>query len=172
MWGKKMRYGTILIDPPWAEYGGGRIKRGANRHYPLMSEDEIRRLLINYLIDEQRIGNPCHCYLWVTNNFLEAGLRVLRAIGFTYKTNLVWVKDRFGLGQYFRGQHELCLFGTFGKVYLPTDRRQSTVIVAPRRHHSQKPDLLYTVAEKISPKPHLELFARNRRKGWDAIGDI
>ena len=26
-------YKTIYIDPPWEENGGGKIKRGADRHY-------------------------------------------------------------------------------------------------------------------------------------------
>ncbi len=35
------RYKTIYADPPWMEKGGGRIKRGADRHYPLMRLDDI-----------------------------------------------------------------------------------------------------------------------------------
>ena len=31
------KYKTIYADPPWKESGGGKIKRGADRHYPLMS---------------------------------------------------------------------------------------------------------------------------------------
>ena len=32
------KYKTIYIDPPWPEHGGGKIKRGADRHYALMQE--------------------------------------------------------------------------------------------------------------------------------------
>ena len=39
-----MRYHTIYADPPWMERGGGRIKRGADRHYPLMSTKDIMAL--------------------------------------------------------------------------------------------------------------------------------
>jgi hypothetical protein len=31
-------------QPPWPEYGGGKIKRGADRHYPLMSLKAIVQL--------------------------------------------------------------------------------------------------------------------------------
>jgi hypothetical protein len=31
-----IRYGTIFADPPWFEQGGGRVKRGADRHYRFM----------------------------------------------------------------------------------------------------------------------------------------
>lgn len=39
-----MRYKTILADPPWPEHGGGKSKRGADRHYPLMSVRKIAAL--------------------------------------------------------------------------------------------------------------------------------
>jgi len=28
-------------DPPWPEYGGGKIKRRADRHYPMMKVKDI-----------------------------------------------------------------------------------------------------------------------------------
>jgi len=162
------RYKTILIDPPWYERGGGRIKRGADRHYPLLKTEEIISV-----IKKSGVFNPsenCHLYLWVTNNFLEDGLKVMKALGFRYITNIVWVKDRFGLGQYFRGQHELCLFGVKGRIKT-RNRSTSTVILAKRREHSRKPDEMYELIEKCSYPPRLEMFARNRRKGWDVWGD-
>ena len=61
------KYKTIYIDPPWEERGGGKIKRGADRHYNLMSLDEIAAFPIKELADPA----GCHLYLWVTNNFLE-----------------------------------------------------------------------------------------------------
>lgn len=35
------KYKTIYVDPPWMERGGGKIKRGADRHYKLMTTKEI-----------------------------------------------------------------------------------------------------------------------------------
>jgi len=162
-------YKTILIDPPWNERGAGKIKRGADRHYKLLKTDDIIDTILNcekFTPDK----SGCHLYLWVTNNFLQDGLRVMSEIGFRYITNLVWVKDKMGLGQYFRGQHELCLFGVMGK--LKTLRSDySTVIKDKRKKHSQKPDIMYSIIEDVSPPPRLELFARNRREGWDCWGD-
>lgn len=34
-------YKTIYADPPWMERGGGKIRRGADRHYPLMKTQDI-----------------------------------------------------------------------------------------------------------------------------------
>lgn len=103
------RYGCIIADPPWPEYGGGQIKRGADRHYPLMKVPEICSLPV------REVALPdSHIYLWVTNNYLRAGFEVLDAWGFVYKTTITWEKERQGLGQYFRGTTEHVLFGVRG----------------------------------------------------------
>ncbi len=175
--GGTVTYQTILIDPPWNETGGGRIKRGADRHYPLLKTPDIPRV-----IRESGVFTPadnCHLYLWVTNNFLQHGLWVMGQLGFRYVTVLTWakgeaVKDeivpgRIGLGQYFRGLTEQLLFGVRGT--LPAIEKGKTLIVAPRGRHSQKPVAAYEMIERVSPAPRLEMFARSRRDGWDAWGN-
>lgn len=155
-------YHTILADPPWKETGGGKIHRGADRHYSLMKTDDIMKL-------EIPSDKNSHLYLWVTNSHLEDGLAVLKSWGFRYITMITWAKDRFGLGQYFRGQTEHVLFGVKGN--LPYKSRScSTLILAKRRLHSQKPDELYALIETVSYPPYLEMFARQRRLGWDVWG--
>lgn len=163
-----IRYRTILIDPPWMETGAGKIHRGADRHYPLMKTDEI----IETIRDAEifRPDSSCHLYLWTTNRFLPDGLRVLDELGFRYVTNLVWTKDRYGLGQFFRGQHELCLFAVKGKHLAYRARDVPSVIRGKRRRHSAKPAKIYDVAERVSYPPRLEMFARDHREGWDAWG--
>ena len=47
----KNKYKTIYADPPWPEQGGGKIKRGADRHYPLMPVKEIIELPVGELAD-------------------------------------------------------------------------------------------------------------------------
>ena len=116
-------FSTVVIDPPWNERGGGRIKRGADRHYPLMKTPDIIRTVLQCPRWNQ-LAASAHLYLWVTNNFLQDGLRVIDALGFRYVTNFVWVKDRIGLGQYFRGRHELCLFSTRGSPTEPRSARR------------------------------------------------
>lgn len=164
-------YSTILADPPWPERGGGKIKRGADRHYPLMSVLDIAMLPVQPLI-----APDSHLYLWVTNNYLPAGLSVMAAWGFRYVTCITWAKDKIGLGQYFRGQTEHCLFGVRGKPGYqlgPHGNRQqgTTLIQAPRTQHSAKPQALRAMIERVSPGPYLELFAREQVKGWDVWGN-
>ncbi len=165
-----MKYKTILADPPWMERGGGRIKRGADRHYPLMKTIDIMAIPVQEIADENS-----HLYLWVTNNFLTDGLKVMEAWGFRYVTMITWVKDKIGLGQYFRGITEHCLFGVRGNLpykIIDGKRQQGiTVITAPKTIHSEKPEELRPMIEKVSYPPYVELFARNKVDGWHAWGN-
>lgn len=165
-----MRYPTIMADPPWPEHGGGRIKRGADRHYPLMKVKDIAALPI-----ESWAEDNAHLYLWTTNNYLPSALQVMAAWGFRYVTTVTWMKDRFGLGQYYRGITEHCLFGVRGNIPYKTlgGKRQQglTGFVAPRTKHSEKPVEMYEMIEKVSPGPYLELFARSYRPDWDVWGN-
>ena len=91
---------TIYADPPWAEQGSGQSKRGADKHYPLMKTQDI----VAMEVEVDRVAQEtAHLYLWVTNNFLQDGLKVMEAWGFRYITLITWMKDRKGLGQYYRG---------------------------------------------------------------------
>lgn len=158
-------YRCILADPPWEERGGGR--RGAQEHYPLLKTPDVIRVMLTAPC--WRPARAAHLWLWVTNNFLEDGLLVMHALGFRYVTNACWAKDRFGLGQYLRGQHELLLFGVRGS--LSAVESAPSLITAPRTRHSEKPSASYVLAETVSPGPRLEMFSRRHRAGWDVWGN-
>lgn len=68
---------TIYIDPPWPERGGGKIKRGADRHYPVMSVENIKELPVKKLVDP----DGSHLYLWATNNHLAVAFDCLEEWG-------------------------------------------------------------------------------------------
>ena len=44
-------------------------------------------------------------------------------------------------------------------------------IIAPRREHSRKPDGIHERIERLVAGPYLELFARQKRPGWDVWGN-
>ena len=157
------KYKTILADPPW-KYGNG-WGFGAGKYYELMKLDDICNLPIQNISDEN-----CHLYLWVPNGLLKEGLKVMESWGFKHKTTLTWVKNRSIFGYYFKGQSEQLLFGVKGKLP-PNNRCQVTIINGKIRKNSQKPDEQYTIIEKISPSPRIELFAREKRKDWDSWGN-
>lgn len=167
------KYQIIYADPPWNESGGGKIKRGADRHYPLMKTKDIMLLDVKGISDDN-----AHLYLWVTNNFLQDGLDVMKAWGFTYKTIITWKKDRIGLGQYFRGNTEHCLFGVRGNLpyKIQDGKRQQGVtgFDAKRMDHSVKPCEMMEMIEKVSARNgynKIELFARKKTDGWDNWGN-
>lgn len=162
----------IVADPPWLERGAGKVKRGADRHYPLLKTKEIPGVMTASKL--WRPAPDCLLFLWVTNNFLEDGLWVMKELGFRYITNRVWLKTKIGLGQYFRGQHELQLMGRSKATQMPGVKTLSTVIGGrpiPATEHSRKPEESYAELEEAYPGPYLEMFARIPRPGWSAWGN-
>lgn len=162
----KGKYDVLLADPPWEYEFSVSSTRDIEGKYPTMGLEEICELKVP-------AAPNSILFLWVPVPKLREGLRVLEAWGFEYKTGLVWVKDKIGMGYYARGRHELVLIGTRGDMHPPeTERRPDSVITAPRRKHSGKPDELYEIIERMYPHgKRLELFARQRRKGWEAWGN-
>jgi N6-adenosine-specific RNA methylase IME4 len=103
-------------------------------------------------------------------------MRVIEAWGFDYVTQMVWVKDKWGLGAYVRQQHELLLIAKRGKgLPLPKGKnRPSSVVEAKRRKHSAKPFIVHKLIEQMYPEyenDRLEMFARKARRGWLAWGN-
>ena len=168
------KYKTIYIDPPWEERGGGKIKRGADAHYPLMNIKDIKKLPIKDIADTE---NGCHLYLWTTNNFLPQALECVKEWGFQYVTIITWMKDRQGLGQYYRGLTEHCIFATTAKR-LPYKINENgkrmqgvTGFMEPKTVHSRKPEKMRDMIEKVSYEPRIEVFAREKFKNWDCYGN-
>jgi N6-adenosine-specific RNA methylase IME4 len=166
------RFAVILADPPWrfqvySEVTGS--SRAASNHYAVMDLADIQSLPVaNYLA-----ARDAALYLWTTAPFLEKAFTVIAAWGFKYSTGLVWTKDKRGTGYWCRSQHEHLLIGRRGRFRAPKPAdRPSSVIQAPRREHSRKPDEVYQIIERAYPGlSKIELFARHARPGWAAWGD-
>src|SRR5450432_1061261 len=148
------RFSTILADPPWQFVNRtGKIapEHGRLTRYPTMKLNEIAALPVD------KIAAPtAHLYLWCPNALLPEGLMVMKAWGFTYKSNIVWHKvrkdggpDGRGVGFYFRNTTELLLFGVKGKNArtLAPGRRQVNIIRTMKREHSRKPDEVFDIVE-------------------------
>jgi N6-adenosine-specific RNA methylase IME4 len=168
-------YGAILIDPPWAfrTFSGkdGIPKRGHNGaanyyYYSTMSMDELKRLPVGF-----NAADNCALFMWVVDSHFPEALALGEAWGFGFKTcAFVWSKGKIGMGYWTRKQTEQCWLFTRGKPSrLSKAVRQ--VIEAPRREHSRKPDEQYERIEALVGGPYLEMFARQRRPGWDVWGD-
>ncbi len=172
------RFATVLADPPWQFVNRtGKIAPEHRRlsRYGTMTLKEIMELPVS------DIAKPtAHLYLWVPNALLPDGLAVMKAWGFTYKSNLVWHKvrkdggsDGRGVGFYFRNVTELILFGVRGTNArtLAAGRSQVNLLATRKREHSRKPDEQYELIEACSPGPYFELFARGSRRKWMVWGD-
>jgi len=170
-------FATLLADPPWRfQNSTGKVAPEHRRllRYPTMELQEIMDLPVAKLAAAQS-----HLYLWVPNALLNEGLQVMKAWGFTYKSNIVWFKvrkdggpDGRGVGFYFRNVTELILFGVRGSMRtLKPGRTQVNMLATRKREHSRKPDEIYDIIEACSPGPYLELFARFRRRDWSQWGN-
>jgi len=181
---------AILADPPWAFnlWWGGRTNdtpagvpsRATVPHYQVMKEEELNSLPVSALA-----ADDCVLFLWTCWPVLPWSLRTIEAWGFTYKTcGFCWVKahakqiDMFRddiephmtLGYWTRSNSEVCLLATKGKPKRKSaDVKQA--IIEPRREHSRKPDDIHARIERLVEGPYLEMFARQRRQGWDAWGN-
>lgn len=169
------RYRIIYADPAWQYRDKATAgKRGASFKYPTMSVEELKKLPVANLADDN-----CTLFLWVTNPMLPVGLEVMAAWGFTYKTVAFnWVKRNkvsdswfLGMGNYTRAGSELCLLGIKGK-----SKRVSAsvyqVVDTKIEAHSKKPDVVRNrIVQLLGDVPRIELFARQRVAGWDAWGN-
>lgn len=163
------RFATIVIDPPWDWGDEGDVDQmgRARPDYATMPYDTLLALPVS-----DKADTDCHLYLWITNRSLPKGFALLEAWGFRYITCLTWVKNSFGLGNYFRGQSEQVLFGVKGSQ--PLKRKDAgTVFHAPRGPggHSSKPIEFYDFVESCSPGPYLDMFSRTTRVDWTAWGE-
>lgn len=166
------KYRTILMDPPWP-YKDKTLRFGEKRRagassaesqYPTLSIEQLKLLQIP-------AEDNAYLFLWVTNPFLREGLDLTKAWGFTYKTLLTWLKPSIRLGYYFRSRTEHIIFATKGKPGRLKRNDLGNVIEAPVLWHSKKPDFIYSLIEKAVDGPFLELFARQKTKGWDVWGN-
>jgi N6-adenosine-specific RNA methylase IME4 len=165
-----MKYQIIYADPPWRyEHPAiGSKSRAIENHYPTMILEDIKKLPIKELADDNAV-----LFMWATAPKLKECIEVLEAWGFEYRTCAVWDKVLVGIGYWFRNQHELLLVGLRGKFSPPeATMRISSIIKERRTEHSKKPDYIRDLIKKWYPDiPKIELFAREECEGWDAWGN-
>ena len=183
-------YRAVLADPPWPmKDQGTRMSpayRGSQRrelHYCIMSLADIMNLPIIDLVAKDSL-----LFLWRLASTQEEALRVVKAWGFTVKSEIVWCKiqkpdpsflsgidwprPRIGGGHYVRNAHETCLVCARGRAAsLIQNHSVPSWFLVPRGRHSAKPEEFYGMIERLVAGPYLELFARNKREGWDSWGD-
>ncbi|XP_030500869.2 N6-adenosine-methyltransferase MT-A70-like [Cannabis sativa] len=161
------QFGVIMADPPWDIH--------MELPYGTMADDEMRNLNVPALQTDGLI------FLWVTGRAMELGRECLDLWGYKRVEEIIWVKTnqlqriiRTGrTGHWLNHSKEHCLVGIKGDPIV--NRNIDTdVIVAEVRETSRKPDEMYPLLERISPRTRkLELFARmhNTHSGWMSLGN-
>jgi len=168
----RKKYQIIVVDPPWD------VKKLTHKarpnqikmDYPTMSLQEIATLPVGNLTEEK-----CWCFLWATQKFLYDALFVLDSWGFHYLLTMVWEKTygrSAGMPLFgFRWNAEFILVGYKQKPELwPKRPLIPCVFQAENIRHSQKPDKFYSLVAPLG-QPRIDLFARNKREGWDVWGN-
>lgn len=164
-----MKFQVILADPPWRYNYSKSKSRKIENNYPTMSIDDICKLNIGSIVDED-----CILFLWTTAPKLEEAFKVINSWGFKYKTGMIWNKKKMGLGYYSRIQHEHILIATKGKIKPPEPAVRPRSIIEKwwTKKHSEKPIEMYEIIEKMYPdKNKIELFSRAARSGWSNWGN-
>ena len=176
------KYNIIYADPPWRyndTRSGAGFKNpngagGADKHYPTMTLEDICAMPVKDITDDS-----CMLFLWCTSSLLDYGFEVIKHWGFTYKTmGFVWVKmtkdyskPYSGMGHYTNQNAEFCLLGLKGK-YWRNARNIKQIIQMPRDKHSKKPiEIRERIVNLCGDLPRIELFAREKIKGWDCWGN-
>ncbi len=156
---------VIVADVPWRyDVRADDLTHRGTPPYPTMTVEEICALPVIELA-----ADDCVLWLWVTNAHLRESFTVLDAWGFQSKTMLTWAKQKPGVGNWLRGQTEHCHLAVRGKpTVLLTN--QTTLLTAPVRAHSEKPEAFYRLVEQMCPGAKVELFARRHRRGFMAHG--
>lgn len=162
------RFPILYADPPWRYEHTVSESRAIENQYPTMSLDDICALPVPTVVTPDAV-----LFLWVTSPKLDEGMRVVRDWGFTYRTCMVWDKEKIGMGYYARQQHELLFICTRGAPPAPPpEARPASVVRIARGEHSAKPTWFYEMIERMYPTlPKLEMFCRAPRDGWQAWGN-
>lgn len=170
-----MKYNIIYIDCPWSYKDKAHSgERGVDYKYSTMSDSEIINLPIKEIAAKDSI-----LFMWATFPRLELALEAMRAWGFTYKTvGFVWCKKNkkadswfWGMGNWTRANSEICLIGVMGKPKR-NSAKVHQIITSRIGEHSAKPsEIRDKIVELCGNLPRVEVFAREKIQGWDAIGN-
>jgi len=171
-------YKTILIDPPW-QYGKwlkasrprskNHIPKDSGQPYKTMKVKEIRGLDIKALA-----AKNCELYCWTTQKYLPEVFGIIKGWGFKYCQMLTWIKNPMGTGQggAYTATTEFLVLARRGRMPTGFKRVDRTHWQVKRTNkHSQKPNFFHELIEQNTLPPRMEIFARKKHPGWDAIGE-
>lgn len=171
------KYKLIYADPPWKfnnKKTGGSMKSGAENQYKTMTIEDLKRLDVQSLCDDN-----CILVMWWVGSQPQEAIDLVKSWGFTIKNmnGFVWRKltknflDFFGMGFWTRAGSESAIIATRGKPK-PASRAVRAVASCVVGKHSQKPNHFRKACVALAGDVNrLEMFARERIDGWDVFGN-
>jgi len=168
----KMKYRTIVIDPPWkikCNLVDTKFYRcGKPIPYDLMADEEIEKFPINDFAD-----SDCDLFMWTTHSKLLSALEIVKSWGFKYHVLLTWDKTN-GIGlNGFQRKTELVVYAYRGRMGI--DRKEGsyipTLFTEKLTTHSTKPSIFYHILKNRTQEPRIDIFARKRHEGFDSWGN-
>ncbi|MBP5857267.1 hypothetical protein KAJ83_09625 [Marivibrio halodurans] len=198
-WGglKPLHYRLLSIDPPWAFETWSEQGRNRSASYDTMTLPQLAQMPVMdlarpdalvalwvidsmlpeglALLDAWGFRFVTVCFTWVKTFDLfgrqSARIALLhRAIEDRDWNQIGEALAPMGLGYWTRANPEMCLLASIGAPRRE-EKNVRQPLFAPLREHSRKPDEAYRRLERLTPGPRAELFARERRPGWDAWGN-
>lgn len=162
---------VLLCDAPWVYQNkrtGGSLSSGANQQYQTLSQQDLCELPVADVMSPDSVA-----FIWATVPLLPEALEVMSAWGYKYKGKINWDKQNFGLGHWFRGDHEDLLYGIRGDVRPFRCQRRNRIVAKAGKHSSKPPEThkLIQLATRNMSGRRLELFARRRVPGWTCLGN-
>lgn len=165
-------FDVAVIDPPWPMEKIDREVRPnqAAFDYPTMTEDQIEALLRRDLLP--RLKADVHGFMWTTQRWLPAALRLMEKLGFRYVLLMVWHKpggfQPIGLPQY---NCEFIVYARRGAPLFIDTKDFSVCFDAPRHQHSRKPVEFYRTIARVTGGSRIDVFARERHEGFAQFGN-
>ncbi len=163
------KYSIIYADPPWKYNDQMPSKSKAINHYSTLSTKDICKLPVRDITEDNAL-----LFIWVTGPHLEEALQVVSAWGFKYRTvAFVWHKEnRKNIGYYTFSSCEYVLVAKRGKIPEGKASREQQFLSLESTKHSEKPKEVQERIEIMFPThKKIELFARNKRRGWTSWGN-
>jgi N6-adenosine-specific RNA methylase IME4 len=162
----------IYADPPWNQKKGGlrnvRPNQDRKLDYPTLSLEDIKKIISNF--DSKVL------FLWTIDKYLFEAQKIAEELGYKLHSRIIWDKEN-GVAPAFtiRFSKEYLLWmykPPMLKIAKEMQGKFRDVLREKSTKHSKKPMCAYELIEKLYPNyKKIELFARNKREGWDAWGN-
>lgn len=158
-------FGVIYADPPWladiTEENSTR-RRTLDTYGETMSQEELAQLKVPAAPD-------CVLFMWYPPKLQREAMAVTEAWGFTYSTNLVWVRNKAYREYWTHNVHDHLLIATKGQVPTPTDADRVNSAQSYDAHKLKfKPIQFAAQIETMFPTtPRLSMFLKGPPiPGW------